>query len=72
MTLITKQFRISDTHAQDIITAYVDFPRLPLREIITVDEVHLNISDSEKCVFVIMISSQEKSLISFATSENRS
>ena len=51
---IAEQFHISDTQAHDIFTAYVDLPRLPLPEIISIDEVYLNISHSEKYAFVIM------------------
>lgn len=38
----------------DIFTAYVDLPRLLLLEIISIDEVHLNISNSVKYAFIIM------------------
>lgn len=51
---IAQQFFISDTQAHDLFTAYVDLPRLPLTEIISIDEVYLDISHSEKYAFVIM------------------
>ena len=35
-------------------TRYVDLPRLPLPEYISIDEVYLNISNSQKYAFVIM------------------
>lgn len=38
----------------DIFTAYVDLPRLLLPEIISIDEFHLNISNSVKYAFIIM------------------
>ena len=35
-------------------TRYVDLPRLPLPEYMSIDEVYLNISNSQKYAFVIM------------------
>lgn len=51
---IARQFFMSDTQVHDLFTAYVDLPRLSLSEIISIDEVYLNISDSKKYAFVIM------------------
>lgn len=51
---IARRFNISDTQAHDLFNAHVDLPRLPLPEYISVDEVFLDISDSDKYAFVIM------------------
>lgn len=51
---IADQFYLSDTQVHNIFTAYVDIPRLPLPEFISIDEVCLNISPDEKYAFVIM------------------
>ena len=50
---IARRFNISDTQAHDIFSAFVDLPRLPLPEYISIDEVYLNISNREKYAFVI-------------------
>lgn len=51
---ITRQFNMSDTQVHDLFNAYVDLPRLPLSEYISIDEVFLNISSKDKYSFVIM------------------
>ena len=51
---IAAQFNISDSAARLIFKRYVDLPRLPLPEYISVDEVYLDISNTEKYAFVIM------------------
>ena len=51
---IADQFYLSDTQVHNIFTAYVDLPRLPLPEFMSIDEVCLNISPDEKYAFVIM------------------
>ena len=51
---IADQFSLSDSTVHDIFTAYVDLPRLPLPEYISIDEVCLNISHNQKYAFVIM------------------
>ncbi len=51
---IAERFNISDTLAHNLFERYVDLPRLPLPEYMSIDEVHLDISDSEKYAFVIM------------------
>lgn len=51
---VAKQFNISDTEVHDIFSQYVDLKRLPLPEYISIDEVYLNISDSDLYAFVIM------------------
>ena len=51
---IARQFNMSDTQVHDLFNAYVDLPRLPLSEYISIDEVFLNISDKDKYTFVIM------------------
>ena len=51
---VAKQFNLSDTQVHNIFTAYVDLKRLELSEYISIDEVYLDISDSDKYAFVIM------------------
>ena len=51
---IAERFNISDTLAHILFERYVDLPRLPLPEYISIDEVYLNISNSQKYAFVIM------------------
>ena len=51
---VAKQFNISDTQVHDIFTAYVDLPRLALPEILSVDEVHIDINYKCKYALVIM------------------
>lgn len=51
---VAEQFFISATQAHDIFTSYVDLPRLPLSVIVSTDEIHLDISHTEKYAFVIM------------------
>lgn len=51
---VARQFNMSDTQVHDLFNAYVDLPRLPLSEYISIDEVFLNISDKDKYTFVIM------------------
>lgn len=51
---IAKQFNISDTQVHDIFTAYVDLPRLTLPEIISIDEVYIDINYKSKYALVIM------------------
>lgn len=51
---IANQFNISDTQVHDIFTAYVDLPRLPLPEFLSIDEVHLDIDDQNKYALVLM------------------
>ena len=51
---IADQFSLSDSTVHDIFTAYVDLPRLPFPEYISIDEVCLNISHDQKYAFVIM------------------
>ena len=51
---IAKRFNLSDTQVHNIFTAYVDLKRLPLPEILCVDEVYINISEKEKYALVLM------------------
>lgn len=51
---IADQFSLSDTQVHDVFTAYVDLPRLPLPEYISIDEVCLKISSNDKYAFVIV------------------
>lgn len=51
---IAKQFNISDTQVHDIFTSYVDLPRLKLSEIISIDEVYIDINYKSKYALVIM------------------
>lgn len=50
---IANQFNISDTMAHNIFTKYVDMPRLPLTEAISVDEVFLEMDDD--CKYAMLI-----------------
>ncbi|MCF0106714.1 MAG: ISL3 family transposase [Holdemanella sp.] len=51
---VAKQFNMSDTQVHDIFSAHVDLEALPLPEIISVDEVYMNINNRRKYAFVIM------------------
>lgn len=51
---IARQFFVSDTHVHDIFTAYVDLPRLPLPEVMSIDEVFLDIRVKKNMPLVIM------------------
>lgn len=50
---IAERFDISDTMAHSIFTKYVDMPRLPLTEAISVDEVFLEMDDD--CKYAMLI-----------------
>ena len=51
---VAQQFNLSDTQVHNIFTSSVDLKRLELSEYISIDEVYLNISDTNKYAFVIM------------------
>ena len=51
---IGEQFFLSDTQVHDLFTSYVDLPRLPLPEYISIDEVYLKPNLNDKYAFVIM------------------
>lgn len=51
---IARRFNMSDTEVHDIFSRYVNLPRLPLSEFISVDEVYLNINHKRKYAFVII------------------
>lgn len=51
---IARQFNMSDTQVHDIFTAHVDLPALPLPEVISIDEVFLDINSKSRYAFVIM------------------
>ena len=51
---IARQFYLSDTQVHNIFTAYVDLPRLPLPKYLSIDEVFLNIDDTDNYAFVLM------------------
>lgn len=59
-TQIAARYNVSDTYVHETFMRYVSMPRLPLTEIISIDEVYLNISPEFKYAVVIM---------DFATSE---
>ncbi len=50
---IAQKFHTSDTHVLEIFDRYVKMDRLPLTDIISVDEVHTNMSDNGKYALVI-------------------
>lgn len=52
-TEIAEWFNISDTHAIDIFNRFVDMERLPLGEVVSVDEVYLDMADDCKYALVI-------------------
>ena len=51
---IARRFNLSDTQVHNIFSAYVDLKRLPLPEILCVDEVYMNISEKEKYALILM------------------
>lgn len=51
---VAAQFSLSDTQVHDIFTAYVDLPRLELPAYLSIDEVHLDISEKDKYALVLM------------------
>ena len=51
---VAAQFSLSDTQVHDLFTAYVDLPRLELPAYLSIDEVHLDISEKEKYALVLM------------------
>ncbi len=52
-TAIAKKFNTSDTHVLDIFDRYVKLDRLPLTDIISVDEVYMSLEDNCKYALVI-------------------
>lgn len=50
---IARKFHTSDTHVLDVFDKYVKLDRLPLTDIISVDEVHLDMDDRGKYALVI-------------------
>ena len=50
---IANKFRVSDTHAMDVFDRYVKMDRLKLTDIISVDEVHLDMDPHCKYALVI-------------------
>ena len=50
---IANKFRVSDTHAMDVFDRYVKMARLKLTDIISVDEVHLDMDPHCKYALVI-------------------
>jgi len=50
---IAKKFKTSDTHVLDIFDRYVKLNRLPLTDIISVDEVYTDMADDSKYALVI-------------------
>lgn len=51
---IAERFNVSDTTVHNYFMQYVDVPRLPLPEIISIDEVYLNVDNKHKYALVIM------------------
>lgn len=50
---ISKRFNVSDTYAHDVFDKYVKLDRLPLTDVISVDEVYLDMDDNCKYALVI-------------------
>ena len=51
---IAARFNVSDTYVHNTFMQYVDLPRLPLTDAISIDEVFLNIDNESKYAVVIM------------------
>ena len=51
---IAARFNVSDTYVHNTFMQYVDLPRLPLTDAISIDEVFLNIDNASKYAVVIM------------------
>ncbi len=49
---IAKRFNVSDTHAINVFSRFVDMHRLPLSSVISIDEVHL---DMPGCLYALVI-----------------
>ena len=50
---IAKRFHMSDTYVHEIFDRYVKQDRLPLKDAISIDEVHLDMDDDCKYTLVI-------------------
>ena len=50
---IAKRFNVSDTYAHEVFDKYVKLDRLPLSDVISVDEVYLDMDDNCKYALVI-------------------
>ena len=50
---IAKRFHTSDTHVMDVFDRYVKLDRLPLSDIISIDEVHMDLDPNCKYALVI-------------------
>lgn len=51
---VARQYNLSDTQVHNMFTAYVDLPRLPLPEYLSIDEVYLDIDENDNYAFVLM------------------
>lgn len=51
---VAARYNVSDTYVHEIFEEYVNLPRLSLTEIISIDEVYLNIGPKQKYAVVIM------------------
>ena len=50
---VSRKYQVSDTYVHNIMMTYVDFKALPLSEVISIDEVYLNIDYDERYVVII-------------------
>lgn len=50
---IAKRFNVSDTYAHEVFDRYVKLDRLPLTDVISIDEVHLDMD--EYCKYALVI-----------------
>lgn len=50
---IAKRFNVSDTYAHEVFNRYVKLDRLPLTDVISIDEVYLDMDDNCKYALVI-------------------
>lgn len=50
---IARKYQVSDTHVHSIMMRYLEFNRLPLSEVISIDEVYLDVDYDKKYVVII-------------------
>lgn len=51
---VAQEFNVSDTYVHQVFMRYVDLPRLPLPEVLSVDEVYVNLAKDYKYAMVLM------------------
>ena len=53
-TEVALRYNVSDTYVHNTFMRYVNLPRLPLTDIIAIDEVYLNFDHKNRYALVIM------------------